>query len=78
MDLAHFRKVSLILRSPDFAAARDMADAINNDFRHTVATSIDNRTVTIDVASADAGSVPLLISRVQALSIKFHGRRPRW
>ena len=72
VDLSRFSTVSLILRSPDFAAARDMAEVINQEFRHTVATTLDNRTVRIDVAESGMGSVPLLISRVQSLSIHFH------
>jgi flagellar P-ring protein precursor FlgI len=72
VDLSHFRTVSLVLRSPDFTAARDMAEAINRDFNHTVASPLDSRTVQIDVAGSGAASVPLLISRVQALSIHFH------
>ncbi len=72
VDLSRFSTVSLILRSPDFTAARDMAEVINQEFRHTVATTLDNRTVRIDVAESGMVSVPLLISRVQALSIHFH------
>ncbi len=72
VDLSRFTTVSLILRSPDFTAARDMAEAINQEFRHTVATTLDNRTVRIDVAESGMSSVPLLISRVQGLSIHFH------
>ncbi len=72
VDLSRFTTVSLLLRSPDFTAARDMAEAINQEFRHTIATTLDNRTVRIDVAESGMGSVPLLISRVQGLSIHFH------
>ena len=71
VDLSQFRKVSLVLRSPDFTAARDMSEAINKDFEHTVATALDSRTVQIDVADTGIASVPLLISRVQGLSIRF-------
>lgn len=71
VDLSQFRTVSLVLRNPDFMAARDMADVINKDFQHSVATTLDNRTVKIDVADAGSSSVPLLISRVQGLAIRF-------
>lgn len=71
VDLSRFRTVSLVLRNADFTAARDMAEAINTSFQHTVATTLDNRTVEIDVAATGSGSVPLLVSRVQALSIRF-------
>ena len=36
-----------------------------------MATQLDNRTVQVDVAAAGVASVPLLISRVQALAINF-------
>lgn len=71
VDLSQFQKVTLLLRNPDFTAARDMAEAINTDFQHPVATTLDNRTVQIDVRAAGCESVPILISRVQALQIRF-------
>lgn len=71
VDLAQFRTVTLLLRNPDFAAARDMAEVINTDLQRHVATTLDNRTVQIDVRSSGVDSVPLLISRVQALQIRF-------
>ena len=72
VDLTRFHNVALLLRNADFTAARDMADVINSDFQRPVATALDSRTVSIDVASAGAPSVPFLISRVQALPIHFH------
>lgn len=71
VDLSQFQKVTLLLRNPDFTAARDMAEAINTNFQHPVATTLDNRTVQIDVRAAGCESVPILISRVQALQIRF-------
>ena len=72
VDLTQFRTVTLLLRNPDFKAACDMAEVINEDLQRTVATTLDNRTVQIDVRTSGYKSVPLLISRVQALQIKFH------
>lgn len=72
IDLSQLHTVSLILRNPDFTATRDIADVINGEFHNPVATQMDNRTVEIDVSSAGVKSIPLLISRVQSLSIKFH------
>ena len=72
VDLSQFHTVSLVLRNPDFTATRDMTDVINNEFHGAVATQLDNRTVQVDVSSAGVKSVPLLISRIQALSINFH------
>lgn len=72
VDLTQFRTVSLVLRNPDFAAVRDMAQVINMEFNQSVATPLDNRTVHINVAGTGITSVPTLISRVQALMIKVH------
>jgi flagellar P-ring protein precursor FlgI len=72
VDLSHMQTISLLLRNPDFTASQDTADAINREFGHTIANAVDSRTVQVDVAGAGAKSVPLLIARVQSLSIKFH------
>ncbi len=71
VDLSRFRTVSFMLRNSDFTAARDIADVINKEFARPVASALDSRTVTVDVQGSGVGSVPLLISRVQALSIRF-------
>jgi flagellar P-ring protein precursor FlgI len=72
VDLSQFRTVSLLLRNDDFTATRDAADAINKSLGKPVATAVDSRRITVDVAQAGEPSVPLLISRVQNLSINFH------
>jgi flagellar P-ring protein precursor FlgI len=72
VDLSQMHTVSLFLKNPDFQAAQDAAEAINREYGHTVATMIDSRTVKIDVAAAGGGPVPMLISRVQSLSIRTH------
>jgi flagellar P-ring protein precursor FlgI len=72
VDLSHFKTVSLLLQNPDFTAARDVADVINKEFGRTVATTLDSRRIDVDVAASGVSSVPLLISRVQNLSIPFH------
>jgi flagellar P-ring protein precursor FlgI len=72
VDLSRFSTVSLLLRNSDFMAARDIADAINKDFGKPVATALDSRRVDVSVAESGAASVPLLISRVQGLSISVH------
>ncbi len=71
VDLSRLRQVNFLLRNPDFTAAQDMADAINSEFRGSVATAVDSRTVQVDVAQAHALSVPVLIGRIQSLSINF-------
>lgn len=71
VDLSRFRLVSLLLLNSDFTAARDVADTINKDFGKTVATAIDSRRIDVNVADSGVVSVPILIARVQNLSISF-------
>ena len=72
VDLSHMATVSLVLRQPDFNAARDITAAINHDFGKDVASFIDSRRVDVSVSQSGIPSVPLLISRVQNLSIPVH------
>jgi flagellar P-ring protein precursor FlgI len=72
LDLAHLTTVSLVLREPDFTAARDVTNAINQDFGKNVASFVDSRRVDVSVAQSGIASVPLLISRVQSLAIMVH------
>jgi len=72
VDLSQLQTVSLLLRNSDFTAARDAAEVINQNLGKPVATAVDSRRVTIDVAASGESSVPLLISRVQNLAINFH------
>lgn len=69
VDLSRFRIVSLLLLNPDFAAARDAAEVINKEFGKTIATALDSSRIDVNVAESGEPSVPILISRVQALSI---------
>ena len=71
VDLTQFRTVTLLLRNSDFTAAREAAEVINADFKCPIAKTLDDRTVQIDVKASGVDSVPLLISRVQALPIRF-------
>lgn len=71
VDLARFHTVSFMLRTPDFTAAREIADVINKEFARPVASAVDSRTIHVDVQQAAAESVPVLIARVQALSVHF-------
>ncbi|MGB6691643.1 MAG: flagellar basal body P-ring protein FlgI, partial [Terracidiphilus sp.] len=72
VDLHDFKVVSLLLRNPDFSTARQIADAINEEFHRTVATALDSSRVDIPVATAGESSVPVLISRVQNLALSVH------
>ena len=72
VDLSGFKKVSLLLHNPDFTTATDIAAAVNSEFHKPVATALDSRRVDISVADASAQSVPLLIARIQNLSLSVH------
>jgi flagellar P-ring protein precursor FlgI len=72
VDLSGFKTVSLLLHNPDLTTATDIANAVNGEFGKQVATALDSRRVDIDVANASAQSVPLLIARVQSLSLRVH------
>ena len=71
VDLTRFHIVSLLLLNSDFTAARDIADAVNKEFGKVVATALDSRRIDVDVTASGMTSVPVLISRVQNLSISF-------
>ena len=69
VDLTRFRIVSLLLLNSDFTAARDAADVINKEFGKPIASAIDSNRIDVNVADSGESSVPILISRVQNLSI---------
>jgi flagellar P-ring protein precursor FlgI len=72
VDLHDFKMVSLLLRNPDFTTARQIADAINQDFHRSVASALDSTRIDINVVDAGEASVPVLISRVQNLPLTVH------
>lgn len=74
VDLSQFKTVSLLLRNPDFTTAKDIADIVNHEFQKPVASALDSGRVDINVKDASAPSVPILISRVQNLSL--NARQP--
>jgi flagellar P-ring protein precursor FlgI len=71
VDLSQFQTVSLLLLNSDFTAARDVADAINKEFGKVIAHALDSRRIDVSVAESGTASVPILISRIQNLSINF-------
>lgn len=74
VDLTQFRVVSLLLQNADFNTAREIAEAVNREFGHAVASAIDSRRIDVNVAASGATSVPVLIARVQNLSVAVHPR----
>ncbi|HUB29847.1 MAG TPA: flagellar basal body P-ring protein FlgI [Terracidiphilus sp.] len=69
VDLHDFKTVSLLLRNPDFTTAKQIADAVNQEFQKTVASALDSSRVDVSVADTGASSVPVLISRLQNLAL---------
>ncbi len=69
VDLHDFKIVSLLLRNPDFTTAKLIADAVNENFKKTVASALDSSRVDVSVDDAGATSVPILISRLQNLAL---------
>jgi flagellar P-ring protein precursor FlgI len=61
--------LSLLLRDPDFAVATDIAAAITKEMGKDVARAIDSRRIEIASPNADAGGVPTLMARIDALEI---------
>lgn len=72
VDLSHLTTLSLVLREPDFTAARDVTAAINHDFDKPVASFVDSRRIDLSVPQSGMNSVPMLITRVQNLGVSVH------
>lgn len=72
VNLSDFKTVSLLLRNPDFTTARQIANAINQEFGRPIAAALDSTRVDVSVAKSGESSVPVLISRVQNLAIEVH------
>jgi flagellar P-ring protein precursor FlgI len=72
VDLSRMKTVSLMLREPDFSAARDVAAAVNQSFGKEIASALDSRRIDVDVATSGLSSVPALIARVQELPVRVH------
>lgn len=70
VDLRNLQTVSFLLRQADFSTARDIAEAVNKSFGGPVAYASDSRHIDVDTRAANMPSVPLLISRVQNLSVE--------
>lgn len=69
VDLHNMRQVSFLLREADFSTARDVADVINKNFGAEVAAVVDSRQIDVTTSLTNMQSVPLLISKIQSLSV---------
>lgn len=72
LDLATMTKLSLLLRDPDFAAARDVAAAINKELGKEAARAVDSRRVDVIGITPTVGAVPDLMARIGNLPIDLH------
>ena len=61
--------LALLLREPDFATARNIADAVNRDLGRAAAEVRDSGTVTLEVRKSGMDSASLLLARIQDLRI---------
>jgi flagellar P-ring protein precursor FlgI len=72
VDLAQMSKISLLLRDPDFAAARDIATAINKELGKDVARPLDSRRIDVIGIPQTVGAVHDLMARIGSLPISVH------
>jgi flagellar P-ring protein precursor FlgI len=68
VDLQQMPTISLLLRDSDFAVTRDVAKAINDDFKRDIAKAIDGRRVEVSNAAIHF-PIPELIARVEDLQV---------
>jgi flagellar P-ring protein precursor FlgI len=72
LDLSGMTKLSLLLRDPDFSAARDVASAINKEMGKEIARAVDSRRVDVIGITATVGAVPEFMARIGSLPISLH------
>lgn len=69
VSLASMTTISLLLRFPDFAAARDIAAAVNKEMGKDIAHVVDSRRVDIVGIAAAPGAVPEIMARIGSLPV---------
>jgi len=74
IDLSALRKLSLLLNDPNFTTAEAVANGINQEFQHEIATVADSRRVDVDVTAPDLQKIPAVLARIENLSIEVHHR----
>ncbi len=74
VDLKQFTRVTISLRDADFSQARDIAAAINADFKSVVATPEDSRRVAVDPARTGMANLTELLARIENLTVAVHVR----
>jgi flagellar P-ring protein FlgI len=71
VNLQDLTSVSLLLQNPDYATARDIAAAINQELGKESARAIDSRRVEISGIEKGIDAVPHLLARIEELPVKF-------
>jgi flagellar P-ring protein precursor FlgI len=69
VNLAQISALSLLLRDPDFEAARELAAVINRELGGNAAHVVDSRRVEIADVKAAGGDVPAVMARIGDLTI---------
>jgi flagellar P-ring protein FlgI len=69
VNLAQFTSLSLLLRDPDFEAARELAAVVNRELGGNAARVVDSRRIEIADLEAVGGDVPALLARIGDLAI---------
>jgi flagellar P-ring protein FlgI len=71
LKLDDMQSLSLLLREPDFDAARDIAAAINDELGASVAHVVDGTRIELsDLRSTGHGNIPALVARISDLTIR--------
>jgi flagellar P-ring protein precursor FlgI len=70
VDLTQMASLSLLLREPDFDAARDLTTVINRELGGNAARTVDSRRIEIVDVKAASGDVPALLARIGGLTIR--------
>lgn len=72
LNLGQIKSLSLLLHDADFMTAENVSHAINQTFGTPIATAVDSRQITIQLPSGGAGSIPLLLARLEAIPVAVH------
>jgi flagellar P-ring protein precursor FlgI len=71
LNLDNLKTLSFLLREPDFATARDLAAAINTEFKVDIARVVDSRRIEV-VAPKNSEAVPNMLARIEELVVPVH------
>src|SRR5476649_313132 len=71
IDLSQMTTFSFLLRSADFATARDLANAVNVAVGKPIAHAVDSRRIDVSPDTA-SGSVTDLLAQIQETTVQVH------